>query len=64
MSDKVIVFTPSARIELLEQLNQTQYVAIKQLMADNETLRDKLSHMEKLLKAVSHLDITIRPVKP
>jgi hypothetical protein len=64
MSDKVIIFTPSARIELLEQLNQTQYVAIKQLMDEVNTLRDKLSHMEKLLKAVSHLDITIRPVKP
>lgn len=64
MNDKVIVFTPSARIESLEHMNQTQYAVIRQLMDENQTLRDKLSHTEKLLKAVSHLDITIKPVKP
>lgn len=55
---KVIRFTPSARIELLEQMNQTQYVAIQQLMRELEELRDKLSHAEKLLREISKLDVS------
>jgi hypothetical protein len=47
---KVILFTPLARIELLEQMNQVQYAAILQLRRELEEMRDKLSHAEQLLR--------------
>ena len=46
---KVILFTPSSRIRMLEDMNQQQYIAIKTLMRELEQLNEKLKHLEKLL---------------
>lgn len=46
---KIILFTPSSRIRMLEDMNQQQYIAIKTLMRELEQLNDKLKHLEKLL---------------
>lgn len=55
-SSKVILFTPSSRIRMLEDINQQQYITIKIMMKELEHLRDKLKHLEQLLKSLD-LDI-------
>jgi hypothetical protein len=51
--ENVILFTPQARIRMLEDMNQQQYLAIKMLMADAERLQQRLNHLEELLKSLN-----------
>lgn len=51
--ENVVLFTPQARIRMLEDMNQQQYLAIKILMGDVERLQQKLTHLEGLLKSLN-----------
>lgn len=47
--NKVRSFRPSEEYQILESINQVQFVTISNLQKQNQELQDKIKHLEQLL---------------